>query len=253
MRVIAKTQTKYGQIMLALLLVVGSFMLLTTSVQAAELPTSENPEKGNWTAMKPSSFKVDMTSVIEQCNRAAAASKKDRLTTAMCQKLPTLIQSGRCQKRQVPDGVVFDYMNGSESGQSRVTRNVKKVLGRSDSATICNLGNRTFAYWFTGEEGVSCNNVGIVFTAPPLRPIRPAPPLGQLPPAPPVVIDPPGERTAVPKPPEDCVYVFTGAATTTSVVIESHGQILNTCLGPQLVHGQSVVIGGGTVTTRTCK
>lgn len=253
MRAIANIQTKYGQIMLALLLVIMGFMLNVTSVQAAELPTSENPAKGNWTAMKPSSFKVDMISVIEQCNRAAAASKKDRLTIPMCQQLPALIQSGRCKKDQVPDDVVFDYMNGSESGQSRITHNVRKLLGRSDSAIICNLGNRTFAYWFTGEPGVSCNNVGIVFTAPPLKPIRPAPPLSQLPPAPPVVIDPPGEKTTVPKPSEDCVYVFTGAATTTSVVIESHGQILNTCLGPQLVHGQSAVIGGGTVTTRTCK
>ena len=117
--------------------------------------------------MKPASFRADMLSVIEQCNRAAKASPTDRLTTDMCQKLPALIQDGKCRKEpSVPDGIVFDFMNGHESGRSRVTTGVKKALGRSDPALVCDLGDRTFAYWFTGEKR-SCNNIGIVFTAAP--------------------------------------------------------------------------------------
>jgi hypothetical protein len=149
-----------------------------------DFPTSENPATGKWRVMKPSSFTLEMSSVLAQCNRAAQVSDTDRLTTAMCQTLPALIQGGKCEKRQVPDGVVFDHMNGHESGMSRVTKHVEKALGRTDPALICNLGNRTFAYWFTGEKR-SCNNIGIVFTAPPV--VAPTPP----PPAPPVVLPPP--------------------------------------------------------------
>lgn len=200
MRVIARFKIKGGQAMLALLLVMGSLVLFMTPALAAELPTSENPAKGNWTTMKPSSFPAGLTSILEQCTRAAHVSNTDRLTTAMCQKLPALVLSGRCEKRLVSDGIVFDYMNGSESGQSRVTFGVKKALGRSDQATICNLGNRTFAYWFTGEQGKSCNNVGIVFTAPPLLPL-PKGSATPLPVAPPVDSSPPETRTADPAPP----------------------------------------------------
>lgn len=131
------------------------------------LPTSENSARQPWKKMKPSSFPVDMISVLQQCNRAAKVSGTDRLTTAQCQNLPGLIEAGKCEVKQVPDGIVFDYMNGHESGHSRVARGVKKALGGEDRALICNLGNRTFAYWFTGDKGKSCNNIGIVFTAVP--------------------------------------------------------------------------------------
>jgi hypothetical protein len=256
---IAQNQTWCGR-MLALLLVMGSLVLFMTSAKAAEFPTSENPAKGNWTAMKPSSFPASLTSILEQCNRAAHVSNSDRLTTAMCQKLPSLVSSKRCKVDMVPDDLVLDYMNGRESGQSRLTFGVKKALGRSDRATICDLGNRTFAYWFTGEKGKSCNNVGIVFTAPPrkvappppLTPIKPAPDPGPLKVAPPVNPSLPEVKTADPAPlSENCRWVLTGSTTTATQVIEIQGRILDSCLGPWPVPGQISLIPGGVVTTRT--
>lgn len=135
---------------------------------ASDLPTSENPTTGKWLRMQPTSFQPTELSALEQCNRAANADPHDRLTPAMCQQLPELIQRGQCRKVSVRDGVVFDYMNGRLNGHSGLTRGVEKALGRLDPALLCDLGNRTFAYWFVGDKGKSCNNIGIVFTAPPV-------------------------------------------------------------------------------------
>ena len=250
---IAKTQIKCGQILLALLTVITGFVLTMTSARAAELPTSENPAKGNWTVMKPSSFPASMASVITQCNRAAQVSGNDRLTTAMCQKLPAMIQGKQCKIDMVPDGKVLDLMNGHESGQSRVTFNVNKALGRFDRAVICDLGNRTYAYWFTGEKGKSCNNVGIVFVAPPtqpLLPIKPGPSVSPLPVAPPAASPPPEVKTADPAPPgKTCGWVFAGTSIGSTQVIEMQGQILQSCLGPYLVPGLTQHIQGGSTVT----
>lgn len=171
MRVIAKNSVAWrGHHMLMLLVVLGIMLSVTAAHATEAFPTSENPAKGKWTKMKASSFKGDALSAFEQCIRAAKVSDKDRLTEEQCQKLIPLIKGGKCPVLKVPDGVVFDYMNGRESGRSRVTRNVEKALGRSDRALICDLGDLTFAYWFTGEKGKSCENVGIVFMAPSTNP-----------------------------------------------------------------------------------
>lgn len=144
---------------------------LATPVWASELPTSENPARTKWEQMRPTSFAPTPISALEQCNRAANANENDRLTTAMCQRLPEMLSKNQCHKVLVKDGIVFDYMNGRVSGHSGLTKNVEKSLGREDSALLCDLGNRTFAYWFVGDKGRSCNNVGIVFTALPPAPV----------------------------------------------------------------------------------
>lgn len=153
------------------------------------LPTSENPATGKWTRMRPSSFSPTLRSAVDQCNRTAAADAGDRLTLDKCVRFEELLRGSECRKVLVIDGVVFDFMNGRESGQSRVTRHVEKAIGRPDVALLCDLGDRVHAYWFMGDQGRSCNNVGIVFTA--LPKVLPPPPPAPPPPPPKVTEAPP--------------------------------------------------------------
>ncbi|OGG70207.1 hypothetical protein A3I99_02200 [Candidatus Kaiserbacteria bacterium RIFCSPLOWO2_02_FULL_45_11b] len=80
-------------------------------------------------------------------------------------------------------------------------------------------------------------------------PAKKAPPSKASPPkkvVPPVV-------TATPT--KTCKWVLIGATTTASQVIEIHGQILNSCLGPWFSPGQGAIIPGGQTTTyaRVCE
>lgn len=170
-----------------------ALLLVALPSWASDLPTSENPATGKWTRMRPSSFDPTLRSAIDQCNRTAAVDAGDRLTPEKCVRFEELLRGSECRKVLVTDGVIFDYMNGRESGQSRVTRRVEKSIGRPDVALLCDLGDRVFAYWFMGDKGRSCNNVGVVFTAPP-KVLPPPPP----PPAPPP--PPPTLKAEVPEP-----------------------------------------------------
>lgn len=131
------------------------------------LPTSENPAKGNWNKMRPTSFAPTIQSAREQCDRTAKLDPNDRLTPASCELLEKQLKAGECRKVLVKDGVVHDFMNGREGGHSFVTKNVEKKLGRLDPALLCDLGDRTFVYWYIGKKDESCNNIGVVFTAKP--------------------------------------------------------------------------------------
>lgn len=131
------------------------------------LPSSVNPAKGKWTKMRPASFAPTSASAREQCLRAANVDAQDRLTPAMCETLEAKLKGGECRKVLVADGVVFNFMNGRLNGHSGLTLDVEKSLGRTDPALLCDLGDRTFVYWFVGDKGKSCNNVGIVFVATP--------------------------------------------------------------------------------------
>ncbi len=133
-----------------------------------QLPTSENPAKGNWTKMHPTSFAPTVESALEQCERTAKLDSNDRLTPEMCQVLEQKLKAKTCQSVSVADGVVFDHMNGRVSGRSQVTHHVKKLLGRNDPALLCDLGDEVYAYWFVGDTGRSCNNVGFVYVAKPI-------------------------------------------------------------------------------------
>lgn len=131
------------------------------------LPTSENPAVGDWTRMRPTSFAPTIQSAREQCDRTAAENASDRLTPAHCERLEQQLEAKQCKEVAVRDGVVFDAMNGRENGRSHITHGVKKKLGRNDPALLCNLGDQVYVYWFVGDPGKSCHNVGVVF-APPL-------------------------------------------------------------------------------------
>ncbi len=171
------------------------------------LPTSENPATGKWTKMRPTSFSPTLASAIEQCNRTANANATDRLTPEKCVKFEELLRGSECRKVLVRDGVVFDYMNGRLNGRSGLTRNVEKRIGRPDVALLCDLGDRTFAYWFVGDKGRSCNNVGVVFTATPVT--EPPPPPATEPSPPPKVVEaplPPAPRAEVPV--QKCSWVL---------------------------------------------
>ncbi len=152
-----------------------ALLMVAVPSWASDYPTSENPALGKWTRMRPSSFSPTLRSAIEQCNRTAAVDPQDRLTPQMCVTLEEKLRGSECRKVLVRDGVIFDYMNGRESGRSRVTRHVEKAIGRPEVALLCDLGDRVFAYWFMGDKGRSCNNVGVVFEAVP--PPSPPPPL----------------------------------------------------------------------------
>ncbi len=142
------------------------FTMFASPTWASELPTSENPATGDWTRMRPTSFEPTIESAREQCDRTAAENANDRLTPAHCERLEQQLRAKQCRQVAVKDGVVFDFMNGRESGHSRVTRHIKKKLGREDPALLCDLGDRVVAYWFVGN-GKSCHNVGFAFVAPP--------------------------------------------------------------------------------------
>lgn len=162
-----------------------ALLMIALPSWASDLPTSENPATGKWTRMRPTSFSPTLRSAIEQCNRTAAVDAKDRLTPEKCVRFEELLRGSECRKVLVIDGVVFDFMNGRESGQSRVTRHVAKQIGRPDVALLCDLGDRVHAYWFMGDQGRSCNNVGIVFEASPTVRVDPPAPKPADPPPPP--------------------------------------------------------------------
>ncbi len=137
------------------------------------LPTSSNPATGLWIKMHPSSFAGTSKSAFEQCYRDAVLEKADPLTLEKCQEFQVMLERGLCESVMVPDGVVHDFMNGRTNGQSKVTRNVEKQIGRHDRALLCNLGDGVYGYWYTGIRGQSCNNVAFTFVVPPAPPPPP--------------------------------------------------------------------------------
>ena len=169
-------QTPLRALALVLFVSMGLIAAMPASAQSITFPSSSTPATGVWTKMTPSTFEGTVKSAVEQCLRDAAIEPNDLLTPERCQKMQSLLAAGQCQDVLVPDGVVHDYMNGRTSGRSFVTRNVKKQLGRSDRALLCELGGGVHAYWYTGIRGQSCNNVGITILVPTPPPPPPAPP-----------------------------------------------------------------------------
>jgi hypothetical protein len=142
---------------------VGALCLLATSpLLAQELPSSADSPQGVWDKMRPSSFAGTVDNVVEQCLRNVMEVPGD-LTEGDCLKLESLLRAGKCESRLVQDGIVFDLMNGRQGNRSRSWPDYLKQLGESSRAQFCDLGEDLYAYWFTGDLGVSCNNLGWVF------------------------------------------------------------------------------------------
>lgn len=161
-----------------LLSVLIAFGMLTAQSVSAQttLPTSVLPAKGEWKHMVPSSFDGTIASAVEQCERDAALSDSDPLTLEKCETLKVKLTQGECKKDvMVPDGIVFDILNGLQKGQSHVWFNMLKNLGRDDLAELCDLNDGVYVYWFTGFRNQSCNNVAFVFIPPP-KPVAVVPP-----------------------------------------------------------------------------
>lgn len=141
---------------------------------APELPSSQAAGQFHiWKNMHPSSYTVDMNSVREQCDRAVPT--ENWLTAKHCELLPQIIAEGQCQIVMVPDGIKLDRLlgrvNGDPKGESRPWPRQEKQTGRLDRALLCDLGDGVSAYWFTGDPGRSCNNVGFVYVPPPEIPL----------------------------------------------------------------------------------
>jgi hypothetical protein len=158
-------------------------LCLTAAAQTENLPSSSTPTKSVWSSMRPTSFEPTVASALEQCLRAAKKDPADVLTEEKCDTFKQQLEVGEaCRLVWVPDGIGFDYMNGLIRGSKTVTENVKKSIGREDRARLCDLGDGVYAYWFVGDDGKSCNNVGIVIVAKP-----PEEPVEEVPPGPPTV------------------------------------------------------------------
>ena len=162
------------------LLTLSLCLCLTALAQSTptKFPTSKNPSLRTWEKTHPTSFQPTVASAREQCNRSADLSATDELTPAMCVKFEEMLSNKTCSVVMVPDGIVFDIMNGLINGRSGMTLNVEKKLGREDRAQLCDLGNNVHAYWYEGDKGKSCNNVGFVFSASP----PPPPAVDEIPP-----------------------------------------------------------------------
>lgn len=122
--------------------------------------------QGVWSRMTPATFEPTTAAAVRQCEAQARESASDRLTLAHCVTLRNHLVANTCDvEPAVADGLRLAFM--SERGG--ILHNVVKRIGRAHRALRCDLGDGVIAYYFTGEPGISCNNVGIVFTDLPPR------------------------------------------------------------------------------------
>jgi hypothetical protein len=81
-----------------------------------------------------------------------------------------MLEMVQCENKLVPDGTKYRWMrgrvNGKPSGDSKLTPNLQKELGRDDKALRCDLGDNIVVDWFTGDKGLSCNNLGFLYVPP---------------------------------------------------------------------------------------
>lgn len=168
-------QLKIPKWVRASLVVLGIFA--ATPALADELPSSSTKASSVWRVMHPATFAGTHKSAFDQCRRDAALSAFDLLTPQKCELAKQKLASGDYDVVMVPDGVVHDFLNGRNS----ISQDIAKGTGRLDRALLLDLGDGVFMYWYTGDRGKSCNNVGITIVLPsapppPVIPEEPAPP-----------------------------------------------------------------------------
>lgn len=150
---------------------VRALALSTILVTAGAFPALA----ADWTTMKAGRFPDTIASAVEQCFMHALHSGTDQLTVLKCGEFRTMLEEGRCEEKEVPDGTYYSKMattTGEDSTVLTITGQTKN-LGSDTSALVCDLGDNLVLHWYTGDEE-HCNNVGEVGEKP-VAP-KPAPP-----------------------------------------------------------------------------
>lgn len=157
--------------LLWLFLSLGVFAVLPAKAQTEdEFPTSQQTPVHTWENMTADAHNASNQSGFTQCLRAAAIDATDSLTKSKCYYQLALWEdatSDACRYVTVPDknDIIFDYMNYRRDNKSYVDQAVKMSLPNGVKAQICDLGDGVYSYFFRGEPGKSCNNVGFVVDA----------------------------------------------------------------------------------------
>ena len=146
----------------------------SSATTVSPLPTSDEKISRKWLRMNPSTFAVSNAAVLEQYDRAARLDS--RLTPEKRAHLATMLQAKEGVEVMVPDGICLDWLTGRFEGSPFVYSGMCKGLGRNDRALMYDLKDGVTIYWFTGEKGKSCNNIGIVIKKKPPPPGIPAEP-----------------------------------------------------------------------------
>lgn len=159
-------------------LVVGMF---------AALPASAQERWIYWYTMHEGSFGITNESAVEQCYDSIGLI--EGLASRHCEALKAKLTLGECRVTWVKDGVRYAGMrgrvDGNPQGESRLTLNMIKQIGRLDRSLRCDLGDGIVVDWFTGHwidgKYMSCNNLGFLYVLPkpPPPPPPPPPPVGE--------------------------------------------------------------------------
>ncbi len=144
------------------LLLFGAVGLLPALPASAQnLPSSVDVMTGKWRVMNPTTYDVKHDSVLSQFDRLVP--HDNRLTPQKRARLADMLKKGEGTVAAVPDGINLDFLTGRRQGSPFVWTDMEKALGRSDRALMFDLGDGVIIYWFTGDPGKSCNNIGVVF------------------------------------------------------------------------------------------
>jgi hypothetical protein len=148
---------------------------------AADLQTSDssNPEAVsktvtadvewiNWTSMRPNSFPIDIQFALKssddgQCARLVG---ENLMTVAECDEALMKEKTNKCIKNViVQNGTKLTGVTGLEYRNGKLVPTVfpNRIvdLPHNPIATQCTLNNGKILYFFDGEPGVSCYNLGL--------------------------------------------------------------------------------------------
>jgi hypothetical protein len=132
-----------------------------------------------WRKMHEDSYEGKNSSAVQQCQESIG--EVAGLLNIHCSTLAVMLEKNECQVKRVEDGSKYRQMRGRVNGNknlaSKLTPNLEKQLGRVDRALRCDLGDGIIVDWFTGVTGQSCNNLGFLYTPPPVPAKKPSKPI----------------------------------------------------------------------------
>lgn len=145
----------------------GLSVASSAGAQQNEYPSSQaSGSFSKWRKMNPSMFDVGSIALLEQCQTAEPT--KDWLGPVHCKRLIEAKEEGRYEVVWI-DGKKLDILLGRVDSDpdknARVHHYQEMQLGRLARALFFDLGDGVYSYWFTGEQGKSCNNLAFVFIA----------------------------------------------------------------------------------------